>query len=169
MNSLEKSLITRPHNFHGQERTARQERESGEAATREERVPQDLISELVVCCLIHGIRYHHGFATKLRLTTDIPSITRALNGRDIMSNRIPSMKDPKEIPHCFWHPDVPSEETLRQLLKQQRSSTHMRYQVARACAAGGYTALYQDLAFFRTWPLPKRGATLKSMAKKSMT
>jgi hypothetical protein len=27
------------------------------------------------------------------------------------------MDRPEEIPYCFWHPDVPSEQTLQQLLE----------------------------------------------------
>ncbi|RGP71737.1 hypothetical protein FLONG3_7041 [Fusarium longipes] len=61
-----------------------------------------------------------------------------------MSNRVPEMKELHDIPYCFWHPDVPSQDTLRQLLKHHPTSL-MRYQVGRACAVGGYTELYQEL------------------------
>ncbi|KAB5554734.1 hypothetical protein GE09DRAFT_1287224 [Coniochaeta sp. 2T2.1] len=105
-------------------------------------------------CLVRGIRYHDGFANKLRQDSAAnfpPLIRRALNARDIMSNRIPDMagggedsEETEDIPYCFWHPDVPTEDTLRELLRRYRS-TAMRYQVGRACAVAGYTGLYREL------------------------
>jgi hypothetical protein len=55
------------------------------------------------------------------------------------------MDRPEEIPYCFWHPDVPSEQTLQQLLVAYPENTLLRYQIGRACAAGGYTDLYHTL------------------------
>ncbi|KAI1028858.1 hypothetical protein LB503_002598 [Fusarium chuoi] len=60
-----------------------------------------------------------------------------------MSNRIPEMKQ-EDIPYCFWHPDVPIQDTLRQLLKAHPTLS-MRYKIGRACAAGGYVELYKEL------------------------
>lgn len=60
-----------------------------------------------------------------------------------MSNRIPEMKQ-EDIPYCFWHPEVPSQDTLRQLLKAH-PTLFMRYKIGRACAAGGYVELYKEL------------------------
>ncbi|KAK7427574.1 hypothetical protein QQZ08_005849 [Neonectria magnoliae] len=62
-----------------------------------------------------------------------------------MSNRIPTGMDTLEqTPYCFWYPDIPSEDTLRQLLRHN-SGKSMAYQVGRACAAGGYASLYKQL------------------------
>ncbi|KAB5569907.1 hypothetical protein GE09DRAFT_957716, partial [Coniochaeta sp. 2T2.1] len=102
-------------------------------------------------CLVRGIRYHDDFANKLRedgAANFPPLIRRALNARDIMSNRIPDMggggEESEDIPYCFSHPDVPTEDTLRELLRRYRSMA-MRYQVGRACAVAGYTGLYREL------------------------
>jgi len=62
-----------------------------------------------------------------------------------MSNRIPDMDDDGEdMPYCFWHPDVPTEDTLRELLRRYRG-TATRYQVGRVCAVAGYTGLCREL------------------------
>ncbi|KAF5562986.1 hypothetical protein FPHYL_5411 [Fusarium phyllophilum] len=82
-----------------------------------EEVPDDFPHELVYKCLVAGIRYHDGFAIELRGKSLHQSLERAFNARDIMSNRIPEMEKPEGIPYGFWHPNVPSQETLRQLLK----------------------------------------------------
>ncbi|KAL2802564.1 hypothetical protein BJX63DRAFT_106892 [Aspergillus granulosus] len=71
-------------------------------------------------------------------------ITRALNARAIMSNRVPLMSQ-EHFPYCFWHPDVPREETLKQLLAAYPDDLLLRYRVGRACAAGGYFNLYVEL------------------------
>jgi hypothetical protein len=62
-----------------------------------------------------------------------------------MSNRVPDIDRPEDIPYCFWHPDVPSEQTLQQLLERHLDNTLLRYQVGRACAAGGYADLFHTL------------------------
>ncbi|KAK3386245.1 hypothetical protein B0T20DRAFT_457738 [Sordaria brevicollis] len=68
---------------------------------------------------------------------------RARNARLIMSNqKIPNMKTDHVKPYCFWHPDVPSEKTLRELAKRYPD---MAYQVGRACAVAGYDKLYHEL------------------------
>lgn len=119
------------------------------AAMRGEKAPSSLDRE-ASHYLARGIRYNDGFARKLREdnTADFPPlIIRALNARDIMSNRIPTLgkeQQADDVPYCFWYPDVPSEDTLRELLRLY-PSTKMRYQIGRACAAGGYTALYREL------------------------
>ncbi|EWZ84452.1 hypothetical protein FOWG_12247 [Fusarium oxysporum f. sp. lycopersici MN25] len=114
------------------------------AAVRGQEVPDDFPHELVYKCLVAGIRYHDGFAIELRGKSLHQSLERAFNARDIMSNRIPKMEKPEDIPYCFWHPDVPSQGTLRQLLKNY-PTLFMRYKVGRACAAGGYEELYKEL------------------------
>ncbi|KAF9766576.1 hypothetical protein IL306_000997 [Fusarium sp. DS 682] len=114
------------------------------ATIRGQEVPEDFPHELVYKCLVAGIRYHHGFAIELRGKSLHQSLERAFNARDIMSNQVPEMKKPEDIPYCFWHPDVPSQDTLRQLLTDHPTS-FMRYKVGRACAVGGYTELYKEL------------------------
>ncbi|KAF5631720.1 hypothetical protein F52700_6642 [Fusarium sp. NRRL 52700] len=114
------------------------------AAIRGEAVPDNFPHELVYKCLVAGIRYHDGFAAQLRGKSLCQSLERAFNSRDIMSNRLPQMRKPEDIPYCFWHPDVPSQDTLRQLLKAH-PTLFMRYKIGRACAAGGYVELYKEL------------------------
>ncbi|KAG7417316.1 hypothetical protein Forpe1208_v003854 [Fusarium oxysporum f. sp. rapae] len=114
------------------------------AAIRGEAVPDDFPHELVYKCLVAGIRYHDGFAIELRGKSLHRSLERAFNARDIMSNRIPEMEKPEDTPYCFWHPDVPSQETLRHLLNDH-PTLFMRYKIGRACAAGGYVELYKEL------------------------
>ncbi|KAL2818729.1 hypothetical protein BDW59DRAFT_181863 [Aspergillus cavernicola] len=117
------------------------------AAIQCKRVPLDLSihDTVAICCVVRGIRYHEGFAQELHGKPELPEVTRTLNARAIMSNTVPMMPSPEDFPYCFWHPDVPREETLRQLLVQYPANTHLRYQVGRACAAGGYTARYDEL------------------------
>ncbi|KAL4755853.1 uncharacterized protein BDW70DRAFT_165053 [Aspergillus foveolatus] len=62
-----------------------------------------------------------------------------------MSNRVPVMTSPEHFPYCFWHLDIPREETLKQLLTHYPGNTLLRYQVGRACAVGRYTTLYHEL------------------------
>ncbi|KAL4884308.1 hypothetical protein BJY04DRAFT_215736 [Aspergillus karnatakaensis] len=115
------------------------------AAIKGEAVPSRLTGRLSVCSLVRGIRYHDGFAQELYGDPELPMVTRSLNARAIMSNRIPVMTAPEQFPYCFWYPEVPREETLRQLLAQYPDCTLLRYQVGRACAVGGYSSLYQEL------------------------
>lgn len=112
------------------------------AVIQGERVPVALGLPLIRLCVIRGIRYHPGFATDLHGT--LPEFTRALNARLIMSDFIPDLDDApeEEIPYCIWHPEVASELTYRRLVQR---FPRMSYQVARACAAGGYTDLYLEL------------------------
>jgi hypothetical protein len=115
------------------------------AAIRGEAVPQDLSHDVTIRSLVSGIRQHDGFAEELRGKAQHPSVIRALNARAIMSNRLPEPNPPtQELPYCFWYPDIPNEQTLRHLLKDHPNPI-MPYLVARACAAGGYTGLYDEL------------------------
>ncbi|KAM0420995.1 hypothetical protein ACHAPT_011238 [Fusarium lateritium] len=117
------------------------------AAIRGEAVPEEFPHDVTIRCSVSGIRHHDGFAEDLRGKTQHPSVIRALNARAFMSNRLPETNPPKSpdnLPYCFWHPNVPNEQTLRQLLKSYPHPL-MTYQVARACAAGGYTDLYDEL------------------------
>ncbi|KAL2811478.1 hypothetical protein BJX63DRAFT_398942 [Aspergillus granulosus] len=114
------------------------------AALNGEAVPPSLLNSVTVCCVVRGIRHHDGFAQELHGNPERPMITRALNARAIMSNRVPLMS-PEHFPYCFWHPDVPQEETLRQLLAAYPDNILLRYQIGRACAVGGYFDLYTEL------------------------
>jgi hypothetical protein len=119
--------------------------ESGDnlAAIRGERVPDNPTFRLPRLCLVRGIRTHDGFAQELH--GQLPEFTRALNARAIMSNRVLDMKSSEDFPYCFWHLDVPSEQTLRDLLERYPGNELLRYQIGRACAAGGYISLYLGL------------------------
>ncbi|KAF9878318.1 hypothetical protein CkaCkLH20_04356 [Colletotrichum karsti] len=67
---------------------------------------------------------------------------RARNARLIMSNNIPDMTHDEHKPYCIWYPDLASEDTYRELALRYPD---LRYHVGRACAAAGYTSLYEDL------------------------
>ncbi|KAF2965776.1 hypothetical protein GQX73_g7800 [Xylaria multiplex] len=120
------------------------------AALRGEQLPADLNnlnSDVLRLCVIRGIRHHDGFGRELRNNGSLPShmlaaLLRALNARDIMSNRVPFMTHPDQFPYCIWYPQVASEDTYRRLAKQYPS---MRYPVGRACAVAGYTGLFHEL------------------------
>ncbi|KAK3500466.1 uncharacterized protein B0T23DRAFT_372221 [Neurospora hispaniola] len=114
------------------------------AAFNGQNIPHSLSSKVAQWCLIRGIRHHPGFATELH--GKLPSITRALNARAIMSSKLPQVEKEEEFPYCFWHPDLPSEQTLRQLLARYgETRPAIRYQIGRVCAMAGYTALYDEL------------------------
>jgi hypothetical protein len=110
------------------------------AAIHGERVPATLGLEVSRLYAIHGIRHHHVFAQDL--CGVILEFTRALNARDIMSGIIPETNEPEDIPYCIWHPNVPSQETLRTLIQRY---PHLVYHAARACAIAGYVDLYKEL------------------------
>lgn len=114
--------------------------EDCEDAVHGRRIPATFGDPVHRYCTIRGIRYHHGFAQELRGT--LPEFTRALNARNIMSGIIPTISDPDEMPYCIWHPQVPSEDTLRALIQQY---PEMVYHAARACAVAGYSELYKEL------------------------
>lgn len=118
--------------------------EDAVAAIHGKRVPLHLGRLLVRLCVVRGIRHHFEFATgdAAVLRGALPMFTTALNARLIMSNQIPDIKTVDEIPYCFWYPDLPSEETLRELVARYPDT---RYQVGRTCAVAGYTALYESL------------------------
>ena len=60
-----------------------------------------------------------------------------------MRNKIPAINDlVNDIPYCIWHPEIATEATYRQLVRQY---PHMCYEVGRACAVAGYTELYREL------------------------
>lgn len=110
------------------------------AAIRGEKIPGALGLKVTQNCVIRGIRYNFGYGRELYSYSD--KFARAINARDIMSDRIPEMKTPSEIPYCIWFPQVASEDTYRQLACRYPS---MKYQIGRACAVAGYNDLYHQL------------------------
>ncbi|KAL4812547.1 hypothetical protein BDW67DRAFT_188524 [Aspergillus spinulosporus] len=96
------------------------------AAIQGKSIPYSLSSRISICCLIRGIRYHDGFAQELHGNPKLPMVIRSLNARAIMSNRIPVMTSPEHFLYCFWHPDIPREETIRQLLTHYPGNTLLR-------------------------------------------
>ena len=124
------------------------------AAIRGQLIPSSLARHVTQYSVVHGIRHHPEFATGVAavLRGSLPLFTRALNARAIMSNQIPDMDPadrPEELPYCIWHPEVPSEDTLRRLLERY---PEMQFQVGRACAVAGYTALYRSHASSMSMP-----------------
>ncbi|ODA81830.1 hypothetical protein RJ55_00335 [Drechmeria coniospora] len=118
--------------------------EDAVAAVHGQKLPRHLGRPLMRYCVVRGIRHHIHFAQKAAavLHGALPMFTTAINARLIMSNQIPEMKGTEEMPYCIWHPSVPSEETLRRLDSRY---PQMRYQIGRACAVAGYTALFMSL------------------------
>jgi hypothetical protein len=116
-----------------------------QAALRGVKLPTtdiDAMAQVTRLCVLGGIRHHNGFGTELRSAVRYPEFIRTINARAIMSNEIPHMTTPDEIPYCVWYPDVASEDTYRELVKRY---PQMRYQVGRACAVAGYNDLYMEL------------------------
>lgn len=109
-------------------------------AIRGQCIPQTLGEEITRLCVIRGIRYHPGFAKELHGL--LPEFTRALNARDIMSNKIPEMNDPEDFPYCIWYPDTATEATYRALAAR---CPQMKYLIGRACAVAGHVKLFYEL------------------------
>ncbi|KAF4164345.1 hypothetical protein CNMCM6936_009281 [Aspergillus lentulus] len=119
----------------------------GEArdALRGKAVPVALGRRITRLCVIRGIRYHEQFAEHPdldQLRQYVPEVSRALNARAIMSNKIPSMPEARDRPYCIWHPQVASQDTYRKLWQQYPD---MSYQIARACAVANYAELYLEM------------------------
>jgi hypothetical protein len=112
------------------------------AAVRGEKVPFALGLPVTRLCVIRGIRYHDGFATGLHGLADHPDFTRALNARSIMSNDIPYVTAPDELPYCIWYPGVATDNTYRELVRRY---PQMCSNIGRACAVAGYLHLYREL------------------------
>ncbi|KAI1361351.1 hypothetical protein F5Y08DRAFT_22834 [Xylaria arbuscula] len=125
-------------------------RQSCVAALRGHGLPTDLNelhSGALRLCILRGMRHHDGFGHELRYNSPLPpaksaAFLRALNARDIMSNRVPVMTQPDQFPYCIWHPQVALEDTYRRLAEQYPP---MRYLVGRACAVAGYIDLFNEL------------------------
>lgn len=110
------------------------------AAIRGLKIPASLGWEVQRLCVVRGIRHHPGFGEELRGV--LPIFTRALNARKIMSNEIPEMMLPEDLPYCIWYPSTATEATYRTLVGKY---PQMKYQVARACAVANYPRLYDEL------------------------
>src|SRR6187399_493751 len=89
--------------------------EQAAAALRGARIPNGVSFPVVRFAVIRGIRYHPSYGQELRGLT--PEFTRALNARSIMSNKIPVMDKPEDVPYCIWPPDLATEYTYRQLVR----------------------------------------------------
>ncbi|KAJ6780967.1 hypothetical protein PWT90_05392 [Aphanocladium album] len=98
--------------------------------------------------VIHGIRHHLSFAQSQEVIAacQLPehaAFARARHARLIMSNIVPDMGPEEGVyPYCIWHPDVATEGTYREVARRY---PRLKYNVARACAVAGYTALYHEL------------------------
>ncbi|EWC44904.1 hypothetical protein DRE_00963 [Drechslerella stenobrocha 248] len=115
------------------------------AAIRGQAIPKDFDKDspdtnLYRRSLVRGIRKHPGFATSLYGVS--PVFSRAINARKIMSNEIPEIESVESTPYCIWYPETATEDTYRSLAARY---PQLRYNVGRACAVAGYTALYQEL------------------------
>ncbi|KAB5580099.1 hypothetical protein GE09DRAFT_1212560 [Coniochaeta sp. 2T2.1] len=70
-------------------------------------------------------------------------LTRRNNARLIAeSNTVPQMDHPGQMPYCIWYPGFATEDTYR---ARARRYPALRYNVGRACAAGGFLDLYLEL------------------------
>ncbi|CCC14522.1 hypothetical protein SMACR_09421 [Sordaria macrospora] len=115
-------------------------------ALRGERLPYDYVNGLLYC-VIRGIRHNEAFARSQEVVKQCRKLpesnfARARNARLIMSNQIPKMATDDAKPYCFWHPDIPSERTIRRLVNHYPD---MAYLAGRACAVAGYHELYHEL------------------------
>ncbi|KAJ8058602.1 hypothetical protein OCU04_012779 [Sclerotinia nivalis] len=122
-------------------------------ALRGEAIPKNFAKDnntarrRIISCMVHGLRYNEAFAESESMKEICDKsrnkiLARARNARLIMSNKIPLMTDDKEKPYCFWHPQVATIDTYRELVQKYPD---MRYHVGRACAVGGYVDLYREL------------------------
>lgn len=131
---------------------AHEEEEACLAAIQGRALPhhEQLREPLLLKAVIHGIRYHEGFARSpavLAACADNAALARARHARLIMSNEVPTdmvgdRPDGGVKPYCIWHPQVATEATYRELARRYPD---MRYQVGRACAVAGYARLYREL------------------------
>lgn len=88
-------------------------------ALRGKAIPKSLGRRVTRLCVIRGIRYHEQFAEHPDLEEMrkyVPEISRAINARAIMSNKIPSMTEARDKPYCIWHPQLATQDTYRKLL-----------------------------------------------------
>lgn len=102
-------------------------------------------SRVDVKAVARRIRKNYNFAISSEvaaLAKRSDKIARARNARLIMSNEIPVEMLPQHVPYFMWYPDVPSEETCKQLVQKYPD---MKYQVGRTCAVAGYVGLYCEL------------------------
>ncbi|KAI4592386.1 hypothetical protein KJ359_011196 [Pestalotiopsis sp. 9143b] len=115
---LPPKTITQSHTTNRQQSEARR---SHLATTR----PPGILS---LASLVRGIRFHDGFVTELHGDPELPGVSRALNARAIVRNRVPYMNEDAHFPYCFRHPALPAGATPRALLARYPGSLLLRYQ-----------------------------------------
>ncbi|KAJ4997352.1 hypothetical protein K4K48_007041 [Colletotrichum sp. SAR 10_66] len=100
--------------------------------------------------VLRGIYHNTTFAKWWYLQEIDPSnrsIRTAALARFIMVNDLshitPSSPSKHQVPAMIWWPLIPEEETLKELVRRRPD---MKLQVAMACIAGDYRALWEDLA-----------------------
>ncbi|KAF4807486.1 hypothetical protein CGCSCA5_v013379 [Colletotrichum siamense] len=100
--------------------------------------------------VLRGIYHNTTFAKWWYLQEIDPSnrsIRTAALARFIMVNDLshitPSSPGKHQVPAMIWWPLIPEEETLKELVRRRPD---MKLQVAMACIAGDYRALWEDLA-----------------------
>lgn len=110
------------------------------------------ISNEIHCC-IRGIYHNTFFALWWQrkqdqnpAAEDIPiRIDRAISARMIMNNVLHRMQKPTAEhgdPYLIWYPSIAAESTYRELFRLRPS---MAQQILRACIAGNYTNLFQEI------------------------
>ncbi len=107
-------------------------------------------SDLIRCALVHSIRHKPRYSERPEikaLCCDFEDprdavFVRAHKARLIMSNGVPEILRPEHFPYCIWHPVLATQDTYRELAVRYPC---MKYQIGRACAAGGYATLYKEL------------------------
>jgi hypothetical protein len=119
-------------------------------ALRGRALPQTLEHPVTRLCVVSGIRKHLDFARssevdELCRTQGQEVFARARNASLIMNDQLPdakSLHDKAWHPYCIHYPRMASEDTYRRLAV---TFPELRYQVGRACAAAGYSQLYEEL------------------------
>jgi hypothetical protein len=99
-------------------------------------------------CIVSGLRKHLDFALRPEVEElcRMPGqevFARARNAGLIMHGLLPDAELLRgNEPYCIHYPKLASEHYYRRLAT---TFTEMRYQVGRACAAAGYSQLYEEL------------------------
>ncbi|KAB5551196.1 hypothetical protein GE09DRAFT_1190136 [Coniochaeta sp. 2T2.1] len=106
--------------------------------------------------VIRGIYHSTMFAKYWSTEGEFPDFrfNQAITARFIMVNELSCIPerldpgdigDPMDLPHLIWHPLIPREETLRELIRRQPYQVYLRESVALACIAGNHPDTYRDL------------------------
>lgn len=122
--------------------------------------------------VIHGIYHSTTFAKywslqEARHSADF-RVHQSITARFIMVNDLswlPEEPDPTDIgdrrdyPHLIWHPLIPREETLREIVRRRPNHIYLKESVALAAIAGNYQGTYDALDIkpnFRLWQQAKK-------------